>query len=192
MLDSIRQITNDGMHMRTTRYFLHMQVSLRRIAMCQGKQTGSALASNLELVTSSGTASALIQFLEWNTFTFQILPDKNGGCLNVLSFMFYAKSIITISQRKEERSTSASQRIEYPQPPGQLLSVSPRENGDIEQHSCEHFVGLPFVATNLRHFHGNKRHKLRTQRTQKWPLYLANLLKILVNFASGSQSREDI
>src|SRR5947209_8288259 len=132
MLDTIGKVSNNGMHMRTTRNLSHMQISLTGITVRQDKQATRSLLSDLELVASSRPPPPLIQFLVRDMLALQILPGENGACLDVLPFEFNTKSIVACRQTKKKRRPAACQWVKYPQLFSKLPGIGSCKKGYIQ------------------------------------------------------------
>src|SRR5215469_9693263 len=124
--------------------------------MRQDEHARRALLPDLELITSSRPPPALIDYLIGYAFAVQILPHEDGRCLDILSLLLYPKGIVACRQGQKKGGATTRERIEHPQSPGKLVTVGACKNGDVEQHARKDFVGLAFVAANLRHFYGDK------------------------------------
>src|SRR5579872_3964967 len=190
MLNAVGQIGHDGVHVRATRHFLHMQIGLRRFSLCQNKVTGSPFVSNLELVTTPGAATSLVALLKRDVFSMQELAEKERGRFDILPVMFNAEGVISTCQRQKQRCASARQGIENAQPPRHLLAECASEKRDIEQHARKDLVRLPLITTRLGHLRGHKRCVYIIKWTQEWPRHISNGFKVLVCLAASSQARQ--
>src|SRR5579884_2660970 len=99
------------MHMWPPRYFLHMLESLQGVTVSQHQHTRVTFATNLKLVAPTGSSSTLIYLFIGDMLAIEILANKNSRCVNILPCMFYAKSIVSCRQRKEERRSPAREML---------------------------------------------------------------------------------
>src|SRR2546421_8182901 len=152
------------MNARASGNFLHVEVGLGGIAMRQHKYAGRSLAPDLELIAPTCATAALSQFFKRDMLAAQILPDKNGGLLDILPFVFNAEGIVTSGKREKEGGTTAGKGIKYPEPFGTLRGIVTGEQGYVEHYMRKDFIGLPLITSYFCHLQGHKGGELWLQR----------------------------